>query len=243
MKLLDLMKYAYALRAYRQARRASTGKYPLKIKFGIVRDVLRKRLIKGWRLGNGGFVKLQDGTYFFIPKQIELHGYTMLSRGNADDYFGDLIKKHCYPGSIAVDIGANIGAVTLPMAQAVGRDGFIAAFEPIPFLAESIRKTLAINGIKWGIIVEAAVSSSEGRSGFDIHYDPNILLDSGGSRISISDDTPQSVKLLTLDGWAQENFPHDKTLSFLKIDVEGHELEVLVGSLRTISQHKPTLLI
>jgi len=55
------------------------------------------------------------------------------------------LRKLVTPGSLVLDIGANIGAHTLHLAQLVGPDGQILAFEPTEFAFRKLRRNLDLN--------------------------------------------------------------------------------------------------
>ena len=74
--------------------------------------------------------------------------------GRAAYYVGDLdrkltgiMRRIVRPGDRVLDIGANLGIVTLPMAMAVGERGAVHAFEPNPVMQEHLERSLRRNGL------------------------------------------------------------------------------------------------
>src|SRR3984893_15716811 len=55
------------------------------------------------------------------------------------------LRKLVSPGSLVLDIGANIGAHTLPLAQLVGPNGRVMAFEPTDFAFRKLSRNLGLN--------------------------------------------------------------------------------------------------
>lgn len=56
-----------------------------------------------------------------------------------------LYRKLVRPGAVVLDVGANIGAHTLPLAALVGPSGTVIAFEPTKFAFEKLRRNLELN--------------------------------------------------------------------------------------------------
>ena len=65
-----------------------------------------------------------------------------------------IIHDHLKPGAVVVDAGANIGIHALTMAGAVGDDGRVFCFEPLPDLAQVLLRTLRLNGFGNRVHVE-----------------------------------------------------------------------------------------
>ena len=145
-------------------------------------------------------------------------------------------------GGSAIDIGANNGLYTLMLANAANR---IIAFEANPDLAGSLRSVSPVNVQ----IENCAVSDAPGSLNLKI---PRIagVQNTGMATVSRSNtfDTQSvesideiSVQAITLDDYVRNMKIHD--VSFIKIDVEGFEKEVLDGAMQTIKTEQPILLI
>jgi FkbM family methyltransferase len=155
------------------------------------------------------------------------------------------LDKLAKPGDVALDIGANIGAHTLGLARSVGPNGRVFAFEPADFAFEKLRCNLALNPQ-----LEERVTTRQ------------ILLDK-------SNDTPRKEQIYaswpleteeplhpkhrgrlvstknarvdTLDGfWEREGL---ERLELIKMDVDGNELPVLQGGLKTLTKFRPTMVM
>lgn len=129
------------------------------------------------------------------------------------------------PGMVALDVGANVGAYALLLGGWVSPGGRAYAFEPSPETFAGLSRHLALNGLLGTVVpVAAAVSASDGRatlSGGGL---------SGGNRLDARGAGPE-VETVSLDGFcAREGI----VPSFIKIDVEGAELDVLRGARETI---------
>lgn len=132
-----------------------------------------------------------------------------------------------------IDVGSNSGVFTYHLRKAAQK---IVAFEPIPALAEKVTR------LNPGVEVHAcALSSAKGQITLHIPYlDGKPVL----SRASLNEDAnpefelkPLQVPMCRLDDFAL------KDVGLIKIDVEGHESEVVQGGMDTIRSCKPAMLI
>ena len=154
----------------------------------------------------------------------------------------ELLCSFLQPGDVALDVGANIGTMTVPLAKRVGPDGLVLAFEPQrpPFacllgncaLTHVLRQTRCFN-----------VAVSNDTQPVQV---PTLTLDKpfnvGGVRIgdpaydAATQDLPREVvPCVTLD---QFDLPR---VDLIKIDVEAMEAKVLAGAARTIDRCRPVI--
>lgn len=137
--------------------------------------------------------------------------------------------------SVVVEVGANIGTITVPMAKAAAK---VYAYEPQPKTHALLARNVEQNGLLNKVhIYSVALSDKEGETFIsDVDYDAEKL--NGGSA-SLNDNGGVQVKKTTLDS----EFTIDERIDLIKIDVEGHELEVLKGGIETITRHKPFIYV
>jgi FkbM family methyltransferase len=142
---------------------------------------------------------------------------------------------------IVFDVGANIGTVTLPLAKRV-QHGRVFAFEPTHYTFARLERNLALNPHLAArvVAVQAFLSDSVG-DGTDLEAVASWRVDraapeahplSGGS---VQDTT--DVPATTLDAFCVDQDIH--RVDFIKIDTEGHELDVLSGAIGTLTTHRP----
>jgi FkbM family methyltransferase len=146
------------------------------------------------------------------------------------------------PGSVAVDGGANIGMHSIRMAQAVVPDGVVLAIEPVPELRECLRQHLGENLIPESTvrIFPYALSSKPGEADFFQVLDPIQHEFSGLLNRSVLDQHETrkiSVTVATLDDLCRD-LPR---LDFLKLDIEGAELDALRGGTAAIERFRPVI--
>lgn len=142
-------------------------------------------------------------------------------------------------GDLAVDVGAYKGGYTYWIREEVGATGKVAAFEPQPELAAVLDRMIAAFG--WtNVVVEPSGLTSLPCTGRLF-----VPGDRPSQRASLEWERPGArvveVPLASLDDWLDANLP-DTRVAFLKIDVEGHELDVFRGAARVLQAHRPRLL-
>jgi FkbM family methyltransferase len=140
------------------------------------------------------------------------------------------IRQHVRPGMTAVDVGANIGAHTLTMADSVGSQGAVHCFEPTPVF-ETLRHNVRRNGFESRVILNnCAVGASEGVAKFGVCKPGYELFTSRGVPLADDCSTGESAEypMTTLDAYARKaGLDH---IDFLKVDVEGGEVDVFRGA-------------
>jgi FkbM family methyltransferase len=129
---------------------------------------------------------------------------------------------------------------TVALATAVGREGAVLAFEPVPQTSERLRANLSLNELTNVEVVSAAAGASRGIADIRLANDSayaslvNVKKGRGTGKII-------SVRIVTLDEvWEERGRP---AVSFCKIDVEGAELSVLEGAARMLAACRPALLL
>jgi FkbM family methyltransferase len=141
---------------------------------------------------------------------------------------------------IAIDIGANLGAIALAMS-ALAPKGQVFAFEPVPETFAFLQRNLEANRVTNVLPVNAGVFSSPGS--LEFHYVEEFA---GGAFLSptgVSDrrEKRTSVECVMLDSFVAD---HGLTrVDVIKIDVEGAEDDVLAGASKTCRDLVPTLVI
>lgn len=137
----------------------------------------------------------------------------------------NLMAAYLHKGDIVVDVGANIGTITLPAAKLVGPSGRVFSVEAHPRIIGYLRSNAILNHLANIDFFECAVGASEGMVRFS-----NYKSDSGNQ---ITPEGPLQVRVARLDSLLQD---YGLTrVDFLKIDVEGFEKQVLEGARQTLA--------
>jgi FkbM family methyltransferase len=145
----------------------------------------------------------------------------------------EIFRQLLRPGMTVVEVGANIGAHTISIAQSVGPRGRMLAFEPQLSVFQLLCANLALNGIEHVEAHWAAVGSVPGSITVP-RLDSGVPQNFGGLAIGEAQQGDQ-VRLIPLDSF---KLP---TCHLIKIDVEGMEIEVIRGASETIRRHEPVI--
>jgi FkbM family methyltransferase len=149
----------------------------------------------------------------------------------------ECVRAEVRPGMTAVDVGADIGYYTLLFAKLVGPAGSVLAFEPIPKALEMLRANAARNNLGNVQCLGFALFDRAGRASLSRPF--------ADSRIEAGADRPAAgaleVELRPFDDWRREAAVG--RVDFVKMDVEGAELNVLRGMRQTLELFRPALLI
>ena len=162
-----------------------------------------------------------------------------LALGTYEVPIQNIFTQHLKSGDVFYDIGANVGFFSIIAAKLVGDTGKVYAFEPGEENAKSIRHNAQLNSFSQIEVIEKAVSHTSGEG--------QLLLAeySGGHALATADAPPDlagevTVDLVSIDDLIAQN--KIKPPNFVKVDVEGAELDVLKGMRETIKTHQPTII-
>jgi FkbM family methyltransferase len=134
-----------------------------------------------------------------------------------------VIRACLSPGDCFVDVGANVGVLTIAGALQVGSKGRVIAVEAHPVTYTYLLENLAANAMDWVQTFNCAIGEIEGKILFtDSRFDSGNHIATSGDGIEIS--MKRLDQLLT----------NDVAIKLLKVDVEGFEYAVLKGSERTL---------
>ena len=183
-------------------------------------------------------VSIHGGARICVPDSVALiTPYVLLEQ---EDWFEDevrFVRSLLRPGMAAVDVGASFGIFSMAMANAVGARGGVWAFEPTPATAEFLQATLALNEVHQVNLTRAAVSDQPGTVEFITG--PNSELNAVAKAGEAGGEV-LTVPSLTLDQAAAQYGWRD--VDFVKLDVEGHELQVLAGARSFLTQASPLVM-
>ena len=142
------------------------------------------------------------------------------------------------PGDCAIDVGANFGSYTRTLSKLVGQSGQIWAFEPIAAVFEQLRlRTQNMPNVKLFNLALSRQAQQELR----LHIP---LLAHGVPEPSLAsiEQVPKPYQMITIQSDRLDNLTADlKALSFIKVDVEGHESAFLEGAVETIARFRPVI--
>ncbi|MDQ1253737.1 MAG: hypothetical protein QG646_2926 [Euryarchaeota archaeon] len=180
-------------------------------------------------------------SFFIKPRIFEL-GYSILGRSSSQiSVFMRIIKK----GNIVFDVGANMGSFTILFSHLVGSQGKVHVFEPVPPTFEKLAKNIARAHKSDRVVLNrCAISDHSGTTSI---------------RLPASDHTEASLKEHTMASWALKtvvsydceletldryvSLRNISKVDFVKIDVEGAEMLVLIGMQTILKGSTPPILM
>lgn len=191
----------------------------------------------GWALHRTTGLKL------FEERQIHLKAFSAVGdvEGNCGlNFLHEIAIRNSYEYkdflrgekvSTVFDAGANCGFFTL-LYLSRNRHAKAYCFEPHPVTANRLRKNIVANGLQDRmVLVEAAIGSEPGECTFQISEGSSMGTVAGSSHKLFDKAKEVKVKILSLDAFAKEAGVYPE---FLKIDVEGFEVEALKGATKCL---------
>ncbi|MFH1367048.1 MAG: FkbM family methyltransferase [Patescibacteria group bacterium] len=147
----------------------------------------------------------------FIKKSLDYFGTAVTS-------YGFLRKYKIKEGDIIIDAGAYLGGFTLMAAKKVGKKGKVIAFEPDPQNFNILQKNVQNSNFSNIILINKAILNKIGQTNFFPNNSKSIVNNqSAGIKIQTTtlDNEITKIGLITID--------------FVKMDIEGSELEAFEG--------------
>ena len=146
-------------------------------------------------------------------------------------------------GDHCIDVGANLGCMTVPLAKAVGPGGSVTAFEPQPGLFRLLAANTVNNGVHNVRLHQAACGAAPGivqvpELDYAHAYNYGALSLQALAGAAQAGGITRAVPVVRLD----EMFDAP-SLRLIKIDVEGMEAEVVRGAAGIIGLHRPFLYV
>jgi FkbM family methyltransferase len=178
---------------------------------------------------------LIDGVRIVVPDSLDrITPYVLREQL---DFFEDelkFVRKLVQAGQKAIDIGANYGVYTLPMAGKVGPNGHVWAFEPASSTAQFLSQGIKANSFENVTLLQKAVSSQSGSAHLSLQLNSEL-----NSIMHDQDSAAESemVSLVTLDE-CMDRF-HWRDIELIKIDAEGEENNILKGGHRFFTDLTP----
>ena len=157
--------------------------------------------------------------------------------GSREEDKTELLRRELEPGMTHLDLGANIGYYALLAARRVGPAGRVICVEPDPRNLYLLRRNVALNQMEDFVEVHAFAASD--CSGHATMYTAaasnlNTLVERAGG--AATGGTPVPVETVTIDGLMERR---GGRLNFLRMDIEGYEVEALLGAMKTLEASPP----
>lgn len=179
-------------------------------------------------------LRIRSGVSLVVPAS--LNSITTYVGLEQEDWFEKepaFLLRWLRPGMTVIDIGANLGTYSLPLARRVGPHGLVFAYEPASEPRSLLERSRTINRADNLQVIAAAVS--------DRPREGQIVLGASSELNSLEGSGPvESIWITSLDaedrsrGWA--------SIDFVKIDAEGEEERILDGGKSFFERHSPLVM-
>ncbi len=179
-------------------------------------------------------LRMVDGTEITAPSSLEaITTYVLLEQEKWFEKETAFVARWLRPGMTAIDIGANLGVYSLPIARQVGPRGQVFAYEPASETRRLLEISKARNGTDNLHVIGAALSDGE-REG-------HLVLATSSELNSLEGSGPgESVRITSLDAEAKAR--NWGEIDFLKIDAEGEEERILAGAQAFFATRSPLVM-
>lgn len=189
------------------------------------------------RIWPGRVLRFTDGSgNRYVSMKNNFTSFAVAVLGERDPDVMRFLRGWARPGFVVIDIGANIGTYTVPLARLVGPNGRVVAFEPNRPTFACLRQNVRQNRLGNVTLVRAAAGPESGFAGLvvtednfgEVHLAPPGGAEAARVAVTTVDEQVASLGLGRVD--------------YIKIDVEGFELAALRGARRTLAAN-PKLLV
>ena len=197
------------------------------------RTLLRVLLWEVFRLLNSDVMLTFDG----MPFSVDCHdgiGRMLYYFGEVDKEIFLFLERFLKPGFIVVDVGANVGIYSEFAARRVQPNGIVYSFEPNADLLPRLKFNTSVGPVE---ILPYVVSDKCGRVKLYLSDDSakSSILDERAAKAAID------VESKSIDFFYEERIKVG-VIDYLKVDVEGNDLKVLLGAERQFAQQNVRLL-
>lgn len=159
-----------------------------------------------------------------------------IARGWLEIEVQEALRRHVGPGAVVYDIGANIGFFSLLAARLAGPKGRVYAFEPVGANAAAVRANAALNALHNIEVIQLAAGAAGGRQ-------PLLEVeDLSWSHLASRGMHPKTERVVEVEVAALDDLVAAGRIpppTFVKIDVEGSEVDVLSGLRLTLTRERP----
>jgi FkbM family methyltransferase len=182
-----------------------------------------------WALGKSSgvvWIRLRGGTAWILVPIDDWLGRTLYYFGALDPKITWVCKKILRPGDTVLDIGANVGTISIISRKIVGTTGQVHAFEPQSFLVELMRKSLEKNGYSNVVVHNIALGEQKESKDFLIPKGH-----AGAASFTRTLTPSKNISVLVENATAYLTHLDLPSLRLVRIDVnEGYETEIIKGA-------------
>ena len=181
-------------------------------------------------------IRNRDGNEIVIPNLLEPVGLFLWMDGVFEPETLRFLRSHITSDSVFVDVGANIGAFSIPLAGCVKR---VIAIEPSPQVLPYLRRNVALNHLS-NVEIAACAASTPDRDSVPLFVPPESHFGMASSAPQFNVE-PITVPARSLDAILLEHAV--RYVAVMKIDAEGYEAHVFLGAGELLHCPSPPLVV
>ena len=194
-------------------------------------------------------IRILPSRYYGIIQSLAV-SYDLLFFGYREEELR-AIRFLIEPGNVVLDVGANFGQWSVTLSKYVREAGVVYAFEPVPYTHNVLKLVCRIFRASNVNFILAAASDKAGVGEISVPVSIHGTLSTGqaylgGTSIEqpTRDGDKNNLEKIPVEKISLDSLLHEKLgeISFIKIDVEGAELEVLRGARQIILASRPTII-
>lgn len=160
---------------------------------------------------------------------------------NSIEFFKKFIKE----GDLVIDIGANIGHTSVPMSLAAGKLGITISFDPNPFVFKILEQNATLNP-QFGNIQPFNFAITDFDNEFFYTSSEASFNNGGISKENLGKHGKYSldkkIKGINLETFLKQNYAEKLSkLSFIKIDTEGYDKEIIKSIKNLLTEFRPVV--
>jgi FkbM family methyltransferase len=198
------------------------------------REFADRRLLNKTYQDNVELVQFPSFSLFASIDDLAVGNHVLIGR-SYDPRIAAVLSRRVKPGMAVVDIGANIGYMTMLLASLVARSGLVVAVEPNPENIKLLEASRRVNDFDQVLVIQAAAGRQTGLLVLNVSY-------SNGTTTEIPSDLDAIFASHPVPCFALDTIlPKDRPFELIKIDTEGAELNALIGLSETIGRDRPVI--
>ncbi len=198
------------------------------------RELVERGLLTKTYRGNVELVHLPAFSLFASSDDLAVGKHVVVGR-SYDPKVAAALGRYVKPGMAVVDIGANIGYLTMLLASLVAPSGLVVAVEPNPENIKLLEASRRVNGFDHVLVIQAAAGRQTALLALNVSYSNGMTGELPSDLDAIFASHP--VPCFALDAI----LPKDRPINLVKIDTEGAELNALIGLSETIDRDRPVI--
>jgi len=180
----------------------------------------------------------KQGDFMVLPN--DSLGKKIIETQDYEPHFYQTVSKLVRTGDVVIDCGANLGYHTVTLGKLVGASGKVLSFEPQRCIFQQLCGNVFLNNLRNVITLNNAVGDCEK----DIQMD-YVNIDQPDSNIGCTKigEGGDKSRMLTIDQVIESQGLQNANITFIKADIQGCEVKMLEGAVKTIARCRPFMFV